>query len=167
MTEEEEIMIKNIHSTLKFPDKYDINYHGSGPVVYYIQFFGKYKKLLSEPIKSSIKREIYKLPCANCGCNHNIECDHKNDLKNDNRVLSLETQTIDDFQPLCKHCNDVKRSIKSVMLKSGKRIGASYLGYNIDFTQGTEFLDKNDPYWYIGTYWGDCLSFKKQLNLVS
>lgn len=53
------------------------------------------------------------------------------------------------------------------MLKSGKRIGASYLGYNIDFTQGTEFLDKNDPYWYIGTYWGDCLAFKKQLNLVS
>lgn len=165
MTNEDEQMIRDIHSKLKFPTKNDCDYHGSGNVVYFIQFFGKCEKLLSNTIKNSIRNEITKRPCASCGCNQNIECDHKNDLNNDNRVLSVETQTIDDFQPLCKHCNDVKRSIKSKMLKINKRIGASYLGYKIDFTEGTEELNKDDPYWYKGTYWGDCLEFKKQLIL--
>lgn len=163
MTEEDKKMIEDIHKSLRFPIKLDIDYHGSGSVVYYIQFFGKGNKIVSDTIKSSIKKEIHKLPCANCGSNQNIECDHKNDLKNDIRVLSIETQTIDDFQPLCKHCNDVKRSVKSIMLKSGKRVGATKLGYNMDFTQGTDYLDKYDPNWYIGTYWGDCLAFKKHL----
>lgn len=55
----------------------------------------------------------------------------------------------------------MKRSVKSVMLKSGKRVGATKLGYNIDFTQGSDYLDKCEPNLHIGTYWGDCLAFKK------
>lgn len=163
MSDEDIVMIHNIHNHLKFPMKGDEDYHRGGLIVYNIQFFGKCNKLLSHTIKISIKKEIHRLPCCNCGSNQNIECDHKNDLYNDPRTLSLETQTINDFQPLCKHCNDVKRSMKARMLKENKRIGASYLGYTIDFTQGTELLDLNDPLWYVGTYWGDCLDFKKQL----
>lgn len=163
ITDEDKQMIETIHNTLEFPCKTDMNYHGSGSVVYYIQFFGKGIKIESDTIHTSIKKEIYKLPCANCGSNQTIECDHKNDLKNDSRVLSSKTQTLDDFQPLCKHCNDVKRSVKSLMLKTNKRIGATYLGFNIDFTEGSDYLDKNDPNWYIGTYWGDCIAFKRKL----
>lgn len=32
--------------------------------------------------------------------------DHKNDLYNDKRVMNIKTQTIDDFQVLCQHCNN-------------------------------------------------------------
>ena len=95
--------------------------------------------------------------------NTNIECDHKNDLKNNKRVLIKETQILDDFQPLCKHCNDVKRAIKTKMLKLNKRIGAKYLHYKIDFTKGDETLNIDDPYWYIGTYCGDYKAFKESI----
>lgn len=30
-----------------------------------------------------------------------------------------------------------------------------------------ETLDKNDPNWYIGTYWGDVLYFKQHLTTKS
>ena len=113
-----------------------------------------------------IKNEICKLPCASCGTTTGIECDHKNDLaleQNDERVLNIITQTIDDFQPLCKHCNDVKRAVKAKMKKEKKRQPAP--GFTIKFTQGDEKLDMNDLYWYKGTYWGDVAVFKKKLIL--
>ena len=106
------------------------------------------------------------MPCANCFSTENIECDHKNDLKNNPMVLCSATQTIDDFQPLCKQCNDLKRSWKSRMSDSDKRISARKFGYNVDFTEGTDELDREDPYWYKGTYWGDIKAFKAALTLA-
>ena len=43
------------------------------------------------PISKNIHKEITSLLCVVCG-KQNIICDHKNDLYNDIRVLSLETQ---------------------------------------------------------------------------
>ena len=37
------------------------------------------------------------------------------------------------------------------------------LGFKIDFTSGDETLNKDDPNWYIGTYWGDCIAFKQSI----
>jgi hypothetical protein len=46
------------------------------------------------------------------------------------------------------------------MLIYNKRIGSIYLDYKIYFTKGIYYLDKEDPNWYIGIYWGDCKAFK-------
>lgn len=163
LTEEDKKMITHIHSTLIFPKKSDENYHGSGPVVYYFQFFGKGDKIIDQGIKTQIRKDICKLSCSSCGTNNEIQCDHKNDLKNNPRVLSSDTQTMDDFQPLCRHCNDVKRGVLFQQKKLKKRIGAKKLDFPIDFTQGDETLDMDDPDWYKGTYWGDCKAFKQNL----
>jgi len=156
LLEEDKRMIINIHRQIDFKGK-------KGNTVYYIMFFGKGEAIIDQGIRSEIRNTICKNPCAHCKTTTNIECDHKNDLKNDPRVMRKDTQTLDDFQPLCKHCNDVKRSVKSKMLKLNKRIGATHLDFKIDFTQGDETLNKEDPKWYIGTYWGDCTAFKQSL----
>lgn len=57
MTEEDKKKIEDIHKSLRFPIKLDIDYHGGGPVVYYIQFFGKGNKISCDTIKTSIKKK--------------------------------------------------------------------------------------------------------------
>ena len=158
LTDEDRAMLLEEHSKMTFPKK--------GVQVYYIKFYGLGIQRRAAAIRCDIKNEICKLPCASCGTTTGIECDHKNDLvleQNDERVLNIMTQTIDDFQPLCKHCNDVKRAVKAKMKKEKKRQPAP--GFTIKFTQGDEKLDMNDFYWYKGTYWGDVAVFKKKLIL--
>ena len=75
--------------------------------------------------------------------------------------MNLQTQTIDDFQALCRHCNIVKREKELRARNQGQRYGAKANNYNFDFTQGDFTLDINDPNWYVGTYWGDCIAFKQ------
>ena len=122
---------------------------------------------LSPEDEMMIRREICKRNCANCGTTKDIQCDHKNDLKNDNRVVAdLNTQTLDDFQALCRRCNIMKSRAKSVMMKTGKRYSALNLGYTIGFTVGDDTMDLSDINWHIGTYWGDCDAFKKKLHML-
>jgi len=157
LTPDDEKILTDQHQTLTFPSK-------SGPTVHYIQFFGKVDNPLTEdPPRDDLKKIICKMPCVHCGTTKDIQCDHKNDLKNDPRVLNKTTQKLEDFQALCRHCNDVKRAVKRRMTETGKRYSAVALGYAVDFTQGDETLDETDPYWYVGTYWGDCAAFKRSL----
>ena len=44
------------------------------------------------------------------------------------------------------------------MLQQNRRISAKEFGYNIDFIKGDETLNIDDPYWYVGSYWGDVLN---------
>lgn len=137
-----------------------------GGGVKYLQFYGK-KPIIpvkDQGIREDIRRTICSQPCCVCFRTDSIECDHKNDLKNDSRVLDKSTQTLDDFQPLCKHCNMLKKSASQARNKTNKRIGATKYFYNIDFITGDENFDKNDPNWYKGTYWGDVIEFKKSLK---
>lgn len=157
LSDEDKSMIQSIHKKLDFPKE------KKGNDVCFIQFFGKGDKINDQSVRQDIFNEIRKKSCANCGTNTNIECDHKNDLKNDKRVLIKETQTLDDFQPLCKHCNATKREVLKKMKKTNKRIGAKYLHFKIDFTEGDETLNIDDPNWYKGTYWGDCIKFKQSI----
>lgn len=134
--------------------------------VKYLQFYGK-KPIIpvkDQGIREDIRRTICSQPCCVCFRIDSIECDHKNDLKNDPRVLDKSTQTLDDFQPLCKHCNMLKKSASQARNKTNKRIGATKYGYSIDFITGNENFDRNDPNWYKGTYWGDVREFKKSLR---
>lgn len=59
--------------------------------------------------------------CGACGNSENtqIEIDHKDGRKDDLRVSDLNTQTFDDFQALCKACNDKKRQIGKKCKESG------------------------------------------------
>ena len=65
------------------------------------------------PINKQIRHELmdeYKC-CINCGNHKNLIIDHKNDMYNDSKVLSIDTQNKDDFQVLCNKCKDLKSNI--------------------------------------------------------
>ena len=57
--------------------------------------------------------------------NTKIEIDHKNGRKNDYRVADLKSQNINDFQPLCKAANDIKRQICKNCKETNKRVERS------------------------------------------
>lgn len=162
ITSEEKEQLECDFKELTFPEK-------AGVAVHFIRFYGKSESPIhDEGIRKDIRDYITSLPCAVCRRTDTIECDHKNDLYKltDPRLLIKTEQQIDDFQPLCKHCNDKKRSensarIKKVFEKNGiwKRQPSPFP--NAPFLPGTggDTLDINNPKWYIGTYWGDVAAF--------
>jgi len=156
ITSEETEMLEKEHVSLSFPEK-------PGVAVHYIKFYGDAPPIVNEGIRIDIGQAITALPCVSCGTSTGIECDHKNDLwvYNDARIGCKETQTLADFQPLCKHCNDVKRAVLAKTIKEQKRQPAPGFPH-LPFTRGTEAFDQNDPHWYIGTYWGDVQAFKNR-----
>ena len=113
----------------------------------------------SRPIREDIKIFHRATGCVVCGSHSDLAIDHKNDLYNDPRVLDSKTQTIDDFQCLCYHCNSQKRQISKVTKQHGKRIGATSIPslafWGVDFVEGDETLDTNDINAMVGTYWYD------------
>lgn len=73
-----------------------------------------------QPFSQTIRKDIkdfYKdkncVMLGVCGKSENtkIEIDHKDGRKNDFRVADLKSQNLNDFQPLCKPANDMKREI--------------------------------------------------------
>ena len=96
--------------------------HKKGNSIQLIKIVGLIKRNTNRPIREDIKKYYKKKPCVACGSTTNLECDHKNDLYNDPRVLNVNTQTFDDFQSLCKHCNDRKRQVIKDTKKNRKEI---------------------------------------------
>lgn len=100
-------------------------------------------------IRSDIK-EFYKTQnCVMLGINGKsentkIEIDHKDGRKNDERVSDIKTQHIEDFQPLCKAANDVKRQICKRCKETNKRWSAKNIKWNpYDFYDWDEnFIDE-------------------------
>lgn len=122
------------------------------------------------PIQQYIQQKIRNLSCVVCGTQNTI-CDHKNDLYNDERVLSLETQLITDFQPLCNHCNLQKGQINKEEKKKKKVYSAKnirrYAIYPFEFPwekRTFDILDINTKY---GTFWYDPVKFDKNIYLYS
>ena len=71
--------------------------------------------------------------------NTKIEIDHKDGRKNDERISSLEGQKIEDFQPLCKAANDVKRQICKECKKTNIRWDAKNIkGNPYSYYEGNE-----------------------------
>ena len=71
--------------------------------------------------------------------NTKIEIDHKDGRKNDERISSLEGQKIEDFQPLCKVANDVKRQICKECKKTNIRWDAKNIkGNPYSYYEGNE-----------------------------
>ena len=89
----------------------------------------------NQTIRSDIKDYYKDKKCVMLGIcgtsvNTRIEIDHKDGRKNDNRVSNLATQRIEDFQPLCKAANDVKRQICKECKQTNKRWDAKNLKGN-------------------------------------
>lgn len=97
-----------------------------------------------------------------CGFSENtkIEIDHKDGRKEDWRVSNPSTQLLEDFQPLCKAANDVKRQICKECKLTGQRWDALNIkGNPYSFYEGdsnyTEILG------CVGCYQYDPVAYRK------
>jgi len=138
-----------------------------GNSIHLIKICGILDRSSARPIRQDIRNALKNGPCVACGSCSQIEIDHKNGLYNDPRVLSAETQTIDDFQPLCKHCNDQKRQTYNWTKQTGKRYPATMIPmlrhFGVDFVRGDETFDPKDPDTTVGSYWHDPVEFMSAL----
>lgn len=119
----------------------------------------------NRPIKKEIKEELSKKTCVHTGFkgtkNNPIVIDHKNGRYNDEDVLDINTQKVEDFQPICNQSNLNKRTYcNNICMKTNKRFDAKVLGYNISFIDG----DENYQGTCNGCYWFDCLMFKHTIS---
>ncbi len=92
--------------------------------------------------------------------NTKIEVDHKDGRKEDWRVSNIDTQSFDDFQPLCKAANDIKRQICKECKVSNERWDATNIkGNPYPFYEG----DKNytEELGCIGCYQYDPVEYRK------
>ena len=115
----------------------------------------------SQHIRADIKRIIKTRRCVVLGTS-NPEIDHKNGMKNEDRVMRNEDQRLEDFQPLSKAANDAKRQFCKECMRTKRRFDAKRLGYPMSYYQGGENHNfEKDA--CIGCYWYDPLEFKKHL----
>lgn len=121
----------------------------------------------SRPIRKDIDKYHKTVGCVVCGSKSQLVTDHKNDLYNDMRVLDVKTQTVDDFQCLCNHCNLQKRQVAKKTRETGKRYGATNIPqlahFGVDFILGDSEYDKDDVDAMVGTYWYDPVAFMKHI----
>jgi len=122
----------------------------------------------SRPIRDDIHKYHKSMPCVVCGSRSDLVTDHKNDLYNDPRVLCAATQTRDDFQCLCNHCNLQKRQVSKKTKETNQRCPATdipqFAIFGVDFTQGDKTFDPTDINAMVGTYWYDPVSFLKHIK---
>ena len=98
-----------------------------------------------------------------CGTSVNtrIEIDHKDGRKDDSRVSDKKTQKLEDFQPLCKAANDVKRQICKECKKTDKRWNAKNLkGNPYSYYEGDE--NYTEELGCVGCYQYDPVEYRKQ-----
>jgi hypothetical protein len=141
-----------------------------GNSIQLIKIIGPYDASSStRAIRADIKMAFKNSVCVSCGTGK-TEIDHKNGLYNDPRVLSTKTQRVEDFQPLCKHCNDQKRQTYKWQTENGRRYPATkipmFRNHSIDFVEGDEKYDPNDLDAMVGTYWYDPVEFMKKRDTI-
>lgn len=126
---------------------------------------------INRPIKQSILRKIRRNSCVNCNSNVDIICDHKNDLYNDERVLKTKTQVLDDFQPLCNHCNLLKRNNAQRELNENRITSCKtlnqfrFIDYDIPWEKYV--FDVNDINCKKESYWYDPIEFNRKINIYN
>mgnify|MGYP002623900412 CR=1 FL=1 len=97
-----------------------------------------------QTIRKDIVETIRRQKCVMLGINGSsentlIEVDHKDGRKSDMRVSDARTQKLEDFQPLCKAANDVKRQICKNCKMTDKRWDATNIkGNPYPFYEGDE-----------------------------
>lgn len=144
--------------------KYKVEFDKSitkGNTIDRIRLAGLNDEDYSQHISAKIKREIKKQRCIVLGTS-NPEVDHKNGMKNEDRVMKNKKQLLSDFQPLSKAANDAKRQFCKECRQTGKRYDAKQLGYPISYYKGNE-INSNEKDACVGCYWYDPLEFKRHL----
>ena len=116
----------------------------------------------SQHIRADIKRTIMAQRCVVLGTS-NPEVDHKNGMKNEDRVMRNEDQRLEDFQPLSKAANDAKRQYCKECRRTGIRYDAKKLGYPMSYYKGGA-THNNEENACEGCYWYDPIEFKKHLQ---
>lgn len=116
----------------------------------------------SQHIRANIKKTIKARRCVVLGTS-NPEVDHKNGIKNEDRVMRNEDQRLEDFQPLSKAANDAKRQFCKECRRTGIRYDAKLLGYPISYYQGGAKHNCEEDA-CVGCYWYDPLEFKRHLQ---
>ena len=121
----------------------------------------------SQNIRKDI-RDYYKTKnCVMLGINGNsvntkIEIDHKDGRKDNERVSDIKTQKLEDFQPLSKAANDVKRQICKRCKETNKRWNAKNLkGNPFEFYYGDE--NYTQEVGCIGCYQYDPVEYRKNV----
>lgn len=116
----------------------------------------------SQHIRADIKRTIKAQRCVVLGTS-NPEVDHKNGMKNEDRVMRNKDQRLEDFQPLSKAANDAKRQYCKECRRTGIRYDAKKLGYPMSYYKGGA-THNNEENACEGCYWYDPIEFKKHLQ---
>lgn len=115
----------------------------------------------TQHIRADIRKDIKARRCVVLGTS-NPEVDHKNGMKNEDRVMRNEAQRLEDFQPLSKAANDAKRQFCKECRRTGIRYDARLLGYPMSYyLGGAQHNGEEDA--CVGCYWYDPLEFKRHL----
>lgn len=123
------------------------------------------EKTFNQTIRQDIKDALKQKKCVMLGVtgvseNTKIEIDHKDGRKDDWRVSDPKTQRIDDFQPLCKAANDVKRQICKRCKETDKRWDAKNIAGNpYSFYEGDE--QYTEELGCVGCYQYDPVAYRK------
>lgn len=116
----------------------------------------------SQHIRADIKKEISGRRCVILGTS-NPEVDHKNGMKNEDRVMRNEEQRLSDFQPLSKAANDAKRQFCKECMRTGIRYDAKKLGYPMSYYTGNAEHNGEENA-CIGCFWYDPIEFRRHLK---
>jgi hypothetical protein len=123
------------------------------------------KETFNQNIRKDIKDFYEKQKCVMLGINGKsentkIEIDHKDGRKDSSRISDLKTQKLEDFQPLCKAANDIKRQICKRCKETNRRWNAKNIkGNPYPFYQGDESY--KDELGCIGCYQYDPVEYRK------
>jgi len=138
----------------------------SGKMIIGVFFHSKKTVNTTRTIRPDILKHYKNKRCVVCATKATV-CDHKNDLYNDPRVLNPETQTLDDFQPLCNHCNLQKRQVCVEERNTGRLYSAKnipqFQEYRFEFEWEQKPFNLDDPDCKKGTYWYDPVEFNKKI----
>ena len=140
--------------------KYNIVREKRGGGIYSVKADGFNKRTtINSSIRPDISSAIQKKNCAILDIGTNIECDHKDGMKDDWRLNDKSNQTLQDFQPLSKAANDAKRQHCIMCKRIGKRYDAKRLGYSHSFIYGNE-----NSKTCVGCYWYDPIAFNAEIS---
>jgi hypothetical protein len=119
----------------------------------------------NQNIRKDIREALKTQNCVMLGVNGNsanvkIEIDHKDGRKIDLNVSNKSTQKIEDFQPLCKAANDIKRQICKCCKQTNRRWSAKNIkGNPYEFYDGDENYTKELG--CVGCYQYDPVEYRK------
>lgn len=114
---------------------------------------------INQSIRSDILKTIQSKRCVILDISTNIECDHKDGMKDNWKLNDKSFQKLEDFQPLSKTANDAKRQHCKKCIETGKRYDAKKLGYKESFTLGNENTKTCS-----GCYWHDPKDFNEKIS---